>query len=234
MVSLPGYAMLAAYCHIVGIILAALHWMHCESRYPEIFPQILKTLVRDDWIVGSDERKKLRDEARIKLGAYEPTAIPMYIRHLREQPDSTRFAAILQIVERIGSHHKAFLPFAIARLPNSKYQFDELRFITKYGGPMEANAVAKFLLLPDFRDEDPRSVLKCLQKIGGKAETVLLTQYIVDQIASDPKQRWVEDAEDCRSAIQLRLEAQDKALVVTPYRHIPELWRNRRSPLDDK
>ncbi len=90
-----------------------------------------------------------------------------------------------------------------------------------------AQAQASFDALPaeDFQTKDPRLVFECLHKIGGRDVLAVLRWYAVKQIARDPDGYWVENANMCHPAIELRLEAEEKGLVHTPHRYSPEPWR---------
>ena len=65
-------------------------------------------------------------------------------------------------------------------------------------------------------------MFKCLHTIGGPDVLAVIQQYALLQIARNPDGYWVENANMCRNAIELRLKAEEMGLIHTPYRYAPE------------
>ena len=208
---------------LAGLSVGAYQWKLLEERADTIMPMIMKTY---------SFRRDLRErpmivQQRKNLGAYEPTAIPMYYKYLRDNPVTPMNWVVVALSERIGGHSKLFLPFAMKYLAESLTQANALAFIRKHGGAAEANSVAAILLEEDFLTKDPRLVFKCLHTIGGPDVLAVIQQYALLQIARNPDGYWVENANMCRNAIELRLKAEEMGLIHTPYRYAPEPWRTK-------
>ncbi len=206
---------------LAGLTVGTHQWKLLEDRADTIMPLIMQTFpLRMDLM-----KRPLIVQRRKDLGAYDPTAIPMYLKYLRDNPVSPHNWVVVGLSERIGGHSRLFLPFAVKYLAEPRCLSSALAFVRNHGGPAEAEAVAAILLGDDFQSEDPRNVLTCLRKIGGSDVLAVLRRYAVKQIARDPDGYWVENANHCRKAIELRLEAEEKGLVYSPYRYTPEPWR---------
>ncbi len=212
----------AAIVVLAALIVGTHQWKLLEDRADEIMPLILKT-----YPLRADLNNRLNVQRRKDLGAYDPTAIPMYLKYLRDNPVAPHNWVVVGLSERIGGHSRLFLPFAVKYLAEPRCLSSALAFVRTHGRPAEAEAVAALLLGDDFQNENPRSVLSCLRKIGGRDVLAALQQYALRQIARDPDGLWIEDANQCRRAIELRLEAEEKGLVHTPYRYAPDPWRSK-------
>lgn len=205
---------------LAGLTVGTHQWKQLQDRADTIMPLILKT-----YSLRAELDNRSNVQRRKDLGAFDPTAIPMYLKYLRDNPVIPRNWVVVGLSERIGGHSRLFLPFAVKYLAEPRSLASALVFVRNHGGPAEAEAVAAILLGDDFQSEDPRNVLTCLRKIGGRDVLAVLRRYAVKQIARDPDGYWVENANMCHRAIELRLEAEEKGLVYSPYRYTPEPWR---------
>jgi hypothetical protein len=194
----------------LGFILGSLQWSVLESRYSTIFPKILKTFSNSDDLLHPEELPRLRKE----LGVYDARSIPMYLRHLGEEPHSRHFVTILIIVERINQCNTLFLPFARERLNEARSRPQAIAYIGKYGRPDDAKAVALLLLRPDVETGTIRQVLACLSKIGQQAELGVLASFVTKSRNENPNSKWSLEVDPCIKAIETRLEAEAKAAAL--------------------
>ncbi len=203
------------------MILGSIQWARLEENYNLVFPEILKTYSMN---VFGDDIHKMR-QTRVGLGAYNPTSIPMYYRHFREEPNTPHFVKVIVIVQQIGQHESIFLPFARASLNDRPSRSFAIAFIAKHGRAKDSEAVALLLLRPDINNDTIRQVLACLRQIGGNAEIDLLRRFVIKSVVEHPKSIWALEVDPCIQAIEQRLEAEEKGLIHTPYRYTPAQWK---------
>ena len=196
---------------------------HFEQRYQAVFPQILMTFEQSKPTMYFEDAERLREHG-ISLGAYDTGALPLYLRYLRDNPNSIYYFKILGIVVRIGKGVDSFVPLAISKLASSATRLRALAFLGRYGEARAAKAVAALLLDAELDRLSMPLVFKCLKRIGTIDELEILREFALKNIGGNPKLNWVPHVEDCRAAIHYRLEAQDKGLLTTPYRNVPDPW----------
>lgn len=200
------FVIVIAMSHFLG----AAYWSYLEESGKTVLPKILQTYSSD--VFGRDQEKAR--QIRKSLGAYQVTAIPMYWRHLKDEPESPDIVRILTIVQQIGEAEVIFLPFARKKLSDKHFRSYMIGFISKFGRAQDAKAVSALLLEPEIDTDTIRLVLRCLAKIGGEPELAVLDIFINKALDLEPRSKWSVEVDPCRNAIKTRLASTVKKDVI--------------------